>query len=175
MAMSHSWRYKAIFPESIIWFSLDICLLTHQTCKEGRFSQSLWFCDIHHLNGWKCNQAVRLSEIFNLKNMLVWSNSSMNTSSMKHHHISYIRNNIFVDTLNMLDNVRGKYSTVSTSHHLYFNVDTMAKCILFTKCFPVLEAHTNFLIHFFFSPDWKIVRSSKNTQRICVYSDEELD
>ena len=117
--MSHSWRYKAIFPKSIIWFSLDICLLTHQTCKEGRFSQSLWFCDIHHLNGWKCNQAVRLSEIFNLKNMLVWSNSSMNTSSMKHHHISYIRNNIFVDTLNILDNVRGK-CWQAIFHSIYF-------------------------------------------------------
>ena len=36
----HSWRQKAIFPKSITW-----CLLTHQTCKEGRFSQPLWFCD----------------------------------------------------------------------------------------------------------------------------------
>ena len=35
----HSWRQKAIFPKSITW-----CLLTHQTCKEGRFLQPLWFC-----------------------------------------------------------------------------------------------------------------------------------
>ena len=26
-------------------FRMIFCLLTHQTCKEGRFSQPLWFCD----------------------------------------------------------------------------------------------------------------------------------
>ena len=63
----HSWRQKAIFPKSIIW-----CLLTHQACKEGRFSQPLWFCDWYRLEKnqieiWKQLNKVVPSSPFSLE------------------------------------------------------------------------------------------------------------
>ena len=36
---------KPFFLNLQHYFRTILCLLTHQTCKEGRFSQPLWFCD----------------------------------------------------------------------------------------------------------------------------------